>query len=214
MNPLFPPWANAAVRWGVVLAAVAIVGGPVALWGVVRLPWVTGEYRPIQQPVPVDHRHHGGDDGIDCRYCHETVERSSTAGIPATGLCLNCHSQIWNSSPLLEPVRRSAFTGEPLAWRRVYKLPDFVFFNHSIHVAKGIGCESCHSRVDQMAGIYQAVPLTMGWCLSCHRNPTPNLRPAGAITAMGWAQSTPEEGRRLAQQLDVRPGTNCTTCHR
>jgi hypothetical protein len=158
-----------------------------------RSPYGTGQTGPVEQPVQFDHRHHTADVGIDCRYCHSSVETASTAGMPSSAVCLNCHSQIWNQSPLLDPIRASYFDGKPIAWKRVHDLPDFVYFNHAIHVTKGIGCESCHGRVDQMAAIEQVAPLTMAWCLDCHRDPTPHLR---------------------SPDFQVSPRTNCTTCHR
>ena len=196
-----------------------MVAIPVALMAWVRLPWNTGQFRRIEQPIPFDHRHHVVDDGIDCRYCHTSVTKAASAGYPSAELCMNCHNQIWNDSPLLEPVREAYFSGRPIAWERVYRLPDFVYFNHAAHVNNGIGCETCHGRVDLMARIYQVPPLKMGWCLSCHRNPKPHLRPPDKITAMGYL---PEAGRpggsqriqQLADYYAVRSKTDCTTCHR
>ncbi|HVS11944.1 MAG TPA: cytochrome c3 family protein [Planctomycetota bacterium] len=216
MSAIFPPWSTAAFRWVLVLVAALLLAVPIALMGWVRTPYVTGELVPIEQPVPFDHRHHVVDDGIDCRYCHLTVERSPTAGLPSTEVCMGCHSQIWNDSPLLEPVRQSFFESRPIAWQRVHRLPDFVFFNHAIHVAKGIGCESCHGRVDRMPRILQVVPLTMGWCLECHRDPVSHLRPREAITAMGWRPESDAAALRavLAKRYQVSPSTDCSSCHR
>ncbi len=181
-----------------------------------RVPSGTGQREPLIQPVQFDHRHHIADDGIDCRYCHTSVDRGPSAGLPSTALCMNCHAQIWNKSPRLEPVRESYFTGQPIPWMRVHRLPDFVYFNHAIHVTKGVGCETCHGRVDQMPAIEQVAPLTMGWCIDCHRNPAPNLRPLDQVTTMGW---TPVgDPAALAQELmkrhDVHSRVSCTTCHR
>lgn len=216
MISIFPRWSNAAVRWGLVLTAIGALAAPAALLAWVRTPYVTGQYREFQQPVMFDHRHHVGDDAIDCRYCHDMVERSPYAGVPAASVCMSCHGQIWRKSALLEPVRRSYFLNEPIAWRRVHHLPGFVYFDHSIHVGKGVGCEECHGRVDRMAAVYQAAPLTMEWCLDCHRNPAPHLRPRAAVTQMGWTPNgdRAQLGRELAAANDVRPGTNCTVCHR
>lgn len=199
-----------------VFAGVVIIGGPLLLMAWVRTPYVTSQGNPVQQPVLFDHRHHVVDDGIECRYCHSTVDRSPSAGIPTTARCMGCHGQIWNESPLLARVRSSYFSGQPIPWVRVNRLPDFVYFDHSIHVAKGVGCESCHGRVDQMAAIEQAKPLTMGWCLSCHRRPEAQLRPRSEVTTMGWK---PKEnqlalGAALKKEYGVRSLTNCTTCHR
>jgi hypothetical protein len=170
----------------------------------------------LNWPVQFDHRHHVGDDGIDCRYCHSTVEVSASAGIPSTSLCMNCHSQIWNKSPKLEPLREAWFTGGAIRWNRVHNLPDFVYFNHSAHVTKGVGCATCHGRVDQMALIEQVAPLTMSWCLECHRDPAPRLRPREQITSPSWKPEGDAEelGRALATQYDVHTRVNCTTCHR
>jgi hypothetical protein len=185
-------------------------------WIWVRSPLRTGQNQPIAQPVQFDHRHHVVDDGIDCRYCHQTVEISSSAGLPSAALCMNCHSQIWNKSPKLEPVRQAYFTGEPIAWNRVNRVPDFVYFNHSIHLAKGVSCVTCHGRIDEMAEVAQGEPLTMEFCLGCHRNPEPQLRPKEFLTDMAWK---PKEdptllGARLAEENHVHSRTSCTTCHR
>ncbi len=214
MPALFPPWTNTATR--VVLIAVSV--GLVALVTVpimyARSPYATGQSDPLLQPVQFDHRHHVRDDGIDCRYCHAEVERAPYAGIPATDVCLGCHDQIWNDSVLLAPVRDSFTAGQPLAWQRVHSLPDFVYFDHSIHVDKGIGCVSCHGRVDDMAAVYQVAPLTMGWCLDCHRNPEPNLRPRDQITSMTWRAESPERTAELARFYGTRHLTHCSACHR
>jgi hypothetical protein len=172
-----------------------------------------------EQPVPFSHAHHVGGLGLDCRYCHTTVEQSSFANIPPTKTCMNCHSQIWNTSPTLEPVRASFRTDTSIQWTRVYDLPDFVYFNHSIHVNKGVGCESCHGRVDRMPLTLQENSLQMTWCLDCHRNPERVLRPREFITTMGYqpAGNQEEIGRRLMAEYktpDTRTLTSCSTCHR
>src|SRR6185312_1142784 len=177
MPALFPRWSNTVAR-GSLLAIVVIVCGVILglmLW--VRTSYATGQHASITQPIPFDHRIHAHSLRIDCRYCHSTVEQTANAGIPPTAACVGCHNSVWLQSAPLAPVRASLASLRPIEWRRVNSLPDFVFFDHSIHVAKGVGCETCHGRVDQMARVEQAEPLTMGWCLSCHRNPTPNLRP-------------------------------------
>src|ERR1043165_7937100 len=162
------------VLFGVVFLPAAAFG---VLWLVVRSPYATAAGEAAAQPVPFSHKHHVGDDGIDCRYCHTTVETSSYAGSPSTQTCMNCHSQIWSDSPMLEPVRASYRTGEPLRWTRVHNLPEFVYFDHSIHVNKGVGCATCHGRVDQMPLTYQVASLQMEWCLECHQNPAHYVRP-------------------------------------
>ena len=216
MPARFSRSANAAFRWLLVLALLTPVLVILAAMGWVRTPYATGEDQLLEQPVPFDHRHHVVDDGIDCRYCHTTAESAPSAGIPSASRCMSCHSQVWNDSPLLEPVRRSYYEGRPIRWRRIHRLPDFVFFDHSVHVNNGIGCETCHGRVDRMARIYQAKPLTMGWCLGCHRDPEKNLRPLDQITTMGWKApgSQAALGAKLAKKYAIRPSTDCWACHR
>jgi hypothetical protein len=216
MAAVFPPWSNTA--FGVAIA-VFLVGGAAAVAApmvYVRTPWNTNESETIPQPVEFDHRHHVQDDAIGCRFCHNTVDRAATAGMPSTAKCMGCHSQIWNESPKLEIVRQSWFSGAPIRWRRVYNLPDFVYFNHAIHVNKGIGCVSCHGRVDQMPAVRQVVSMSMAWCLDCHRAPERNLRPLDQITSMTWAPEGDPElfGRTLSEELGVRHLTHCTACHR
>jgi hypothetical protein len=184
-----------------------------------RSSYSTREHMAREQPVPFSHAHHVGGLGIDCRYCHTSVETSSFAGIPPTKTCMNCHSQIWSTSPTLEPVRESFRTGNSLMWTRVNDLPDFVYFNHSIHVAKGIGCESCHGRVDRMPLTWQENSLQMSWCLDCHRDPAQHIRPRDAITVMGYQPTEPQEtlGPKLMKEYEVKDArtlTSCNTCHR
>ena len=207
-------------------ARVTIFGAVVALafvaWVAVQInssAYVTRASVAPDQPVPFSHAHHVGGLGIDCRYCHTTVESSSFANIPPTKTCMNCHSQIWSTSPTLEPVRASFRAGTSIQWTRVNDLPDFVYFNHSIHVNKGIGCESCHGRVDRMPLTWQAASLQMEWCLSCHRQPEKYVRPREYITTMGYHPAGEQEeiGRRLVKEYkiqDARTLTSCNTCHR
>jgi hypothetical protein len=181
--------------------------------------YATRVHQSREQPVPFSHAHHVGGLGIDCRYCHTTVEQSSFANIPPTKTCMNCHSQIWNTSPTLEPVRASFRTNQSIRWTRVYDLPDFVYFNHSIHVDKGVGCETCHGRVDRMPLTAQEPTLRMEWCLNCHRHPEKYLRPREFITKMGYQPAGDQEeiGRRLMAENhihDARFLTSCSTCHR
>lgn len=187
MAAVFPAWTNTATKIVLVGIVVGLAGAIATPIIYARSPYATGEADPIVQPVKFDHRHHVRDDGIDCLYCHEGAETSPYAGIPDAARCMGCHAQIWNDSSLIAPVRESAETGKPIRWRRVHSLPDFVYFDHSVHVTRGIGCVSCHGRVDDMAAVYQVHPLTMSWCLDCHRDP-----PAPGL-------------RRL---------THCSTCHR
>jgi hypothetical protein len=163
--------------------------------------------------VKFDHRHHVKDDGIDCLYCHENAQRAPYAGVPPTSRCMGCHAQIWTASPELALVRESFFLERPIAWRRVNSLPKFVFFDHSIHLTKGIGCVECHGRVDEMAEVYQAAPLSMAWCLGCHRDPIPHVRPPDRVTDMEY--EAPLATRRdVATSIGVRPKTYCSACHR
>ncbi len=171
------------------------------------------------QPVPFSHQHHVGILGIDCRYCHTTVEQSSYAGMPPTKTCMNCHSQIWVGSDVLEPVRSSYATDRSLRWQRIYNLPGFVYFDHSIHVQKGVGCSSCHGRIDDMPFTYQVPSLLMEWCLDCHRDPAKHLRPREKVFDMRWTEPLDQlqRGTDLAKKYAIRDTaylTSCTTCHR
>lgn len=172
--------------------------------------------RPYQ-PVLFSHRHHAGELQIDCRYCHTSVETSAFAGMPSTRTCLTCHSQIFTDTPMLRPVVQSAATGEPLHWTRVNSLPDHVYFNHSIHLAKGIGCTTCHGQVGDMPLMAKAHPLSMRWCIDCHRDPAPNLRPHDELFDAMWTPPSDQakRGRELARtlHLDIAHLTSCSTCH-
>jgi hypothetical protein len=201
--------------------------------------YVTGQYVVKHQPVPFSHEHHVRGLGIDCRYCHTSVERSSFAGLPPTETCMNCHRQIWTNAELLEPIRASYRDNVPVQWTRVHDLPDYVYFNHSVHVAKGIGCESCHGKVNRMPLMFQNASLQMQWCLDCHRNPVKNVRPREEVFNIDWnpadrasflkymrprEASNPEwepsaadVGRlqaKLAKDYDLHSLTSCSTCHR
>jgi hypothetical protein len=212
---LFPPWTSTAFRLALALGALGLGGGLTLLWFFVRSPLYTGQHEPISQPLQFDHRHHVGDLGIDCRYCHLTVETAASAGYPPTEVCMSCHGQIWNQSPLLAPVRESYFSGRPLTWKRVHRLPDFVYFNHAIHVSKGVGCVTCHGRVDQMGAVMEVEPISMKWCLDCHRDPEPRLRPRDRVTDLAWEPSDAlAVGREVARDDDVHTRTSCSTCHR
>jgi cytochrome c7-like protein len=216
VRPLFPSWANSIYWLAIAAVATVTVASPLALIAWARTPYSTAEQEPAEQPIKFDHRHHVRDDGIDCLYCHSGAESSPYAGVPATSLCMGCHAQIWTRSPELARVRESYFSGNPIHWQRVNRLPDFVFFNHSIHVHKGVGCVTCHGRVDEMGQVFAAQPLTMRFCLDCHRNPEKHLRPLDEITNMDWKPKRPqnEVGRELGAQLHVRSVTDCTGCHR
>jgi hypothetical protein len=172
---------------------------------------------PVAQPIPFSHKHHVGDDGIDCRYCHTTVETRRYAGLPSTHICLTCHSQLYTDAKVLEPLRESARTGTPIAWKRVHRLPDFVYFDHGVHVAKGVGCVECHGRVDQMPVTWRAQPLQMQWCLACHRDPARHLRPRERLFDMAAPRVAESDAQNLARMMHLestRRLTDCSTCHR
>jgi hypothetical protein len=203
------------------LAGLLIVVGSLIFTAILvaRSNYVTRAHEFVEQPVQFSHRHHVADDGIDCRYCHTSVETSPFAGIPPTKTCMNCHSQIWNQAPILEPVRASFREDKPVRWVRVHDLPDFVYFNHSIHVKKGMGCETCHGRIDEMPLTLQENTLQMEWCINCHRNPTNYVRPRAEIYTMGYKPPVPQSvmGPQLAKEYGIPAGganTSCSTCHR
>ena len=183
-------------------------------------------YSP-EQPVPFSHKLHVGTLKMDCRYCHTTVDKAAHAAVPATQTCVNCHSAanpdgtvansaIHTNSEKLLPVRQSQASGDPIEWERVHDLPDFVYFNHAAHVNSGVSCVSCHGRVDRMEQVYQAEPLSMSWCLDCHRNPAPHLRPQEYVTQLDWEpeEDAEELGARLQAEHGINPSTSCSTCHR
>lgn len=177
-------------------------------------PYVTQQKVHLEQPVPFSHQHHVSGLGIDCRYCHTSVEESSFAGIPPIATCMNCHSQIWTESSMLEPIREAYRTGVPIQWQRVHRLPDFVQFNHSIHISKGIGCASCHGEVQKMQLTYQATPMTMQWCLSCHRHPERQVRPRDKVFDMEWKAEDQETlGAQLVSEYRIQSKMNCSVCH-
>jgi hypothetical protein len=173
---------------------------------------------PVEQVVAFSHKHHVGDDGFDCRYCHTSVETSAFAGIPPTHTCMTCHSQLFTDQPMLAPVIDSLRSGKPIHWKRIHDLPDFVYFNHSIHIAKGVGCEECHGRVDLMPLTWRVAPLTMQWCLACHRDPAMHLRPVEHVFDMGWkpTEDQRELGTKLVAAYHIHTSTltDCSTCHR
>jgi hypothetical protein len=187
MAQVFDRSSNALARMSLVLTGLIVIALGVALDQLQRSPWVTKQGQRPDQPIPFSHKHHVEGLGLQCQYCHTQVEKAAYAGIPPTKTCINCHAQIWTNSELLEPVRQSWATGESVRWIRVHDLPDFVYFSHDVHVNKGIGCASCHGRVDEMPLMYQQNTLQMEWCLNCHRNPAVNLRPTSEIYNMAWA---------------------------
>jgi hypothetical protein len=210
---LFPQWTNTVARITVAVLLVTPAAALGLLWWWVRTPATTNQFVQVAQPIQFDHRHHSQEEGIGCLYCHSAAETSAEAGIPTVTICVGCHGQVWNKSPRLEPVREAFFTGLPIPWVKVHVLPDFVYFDHSIHLAKGVGCVSCHGRVDQMATVYQAAPLTMQWCLECHRDPAPALRPKSELTTMRF-EVEGQSGLELALAYDVHPRDSCDACHR
>lgn len=218
MPQIFRPYADTVARS--VLLAVLI--GPFVAIGlayfVMRSEYITGQSITLDQPVPFSHVHHVGDFGLDCRYCHIGVETSTIAGIPPTHVCMTCHSQLYTQTEMLAPVRLSLAENRPIRWNKVNRLPDYVYFDHSIHIAKGVGCSTCHGAVDQMPLMRQEASLTMGWCLNCHRDPTPYLRPAAQVFDPDW-RSPPdqlEQGRALLAHylIDNKHLTDCSVCHR
>jgi len=200
-----------------IFGAVFFLGFLLWLFGAwSRSSWATQAGVAREQPVPFSHAHHVGDVGLDCRYCHTSVETSGFANIPPTKTCMNCHSQIWNTSPTLEPVRESFRTDRSIPWTRVHDLPDFAYFDHSIHVNKGVGCETCHGRVDKMPLTWQKASLQMEWCLGCHRHPEQFVRPREAVFEMGYEPPVDQEtlGRQLVKEYKIQSLTSCSTCHR
>jgi hypothetical protein len=211
----FSPAANLTAR--AVVAAVPVLGvlGVGAWWLFARSTWVTGEDLPVVQPVPFSHEHHVGALGIDCRYCHSTVESSSFAGMPASSVCMHCHQQLYTDQKVLEPIRESERLAVPLAWTRVYRLPDFVYFDHSVHVSAGVSCQTCHGRVDQMPLMSRQEKPTMKWCLDCHRHPEGRLSEPGDVFLMGVAAPGPAGGPTLHEAgINTTGLTSCSACHR
>ncbi len=207
--------AKLSIVSGVLLATVVLL----TIGALDRSSYNTGVGVDVQQPVQFSHKHHSGDDGIDCRYCHTAVEESSSAGMPPTQTCMNCHTQIWADSPYLEPVRESWRTGEPIEWVRVHDLPDYVYFNHSIHVAKGVGCSTCHGNVAEMPLIHKTETMQMEWCLQCHRQPELFVRPREEIYNTYWQPGANQQalGREIVRANNIAPPevlTSCSTCHR
>lgn len=213
---LFPRWSN------LLLPTIVLSGAIIPLYAVFFVAYgfspktLEVGYQP-KQPVPFSHALHAGELGMDCRYCHTSVEKAAHASVPPTQTCMNCHTQVKPQSPKLAAVKESYETGLPVEWTRIHKLPDFAYFDHSAHVNRGIGCVSCHGRIDRMEVVYQEKPLSMGWCLECHRAPEINLRPTDRITNLGWDQTTEmnaDERKALAEKYHINPSEDCSTCHR
>jgi hypothetical protein len=221
MAQLFPRGSNAFARMSIVLVLVIVGTAITILLNTNRLHYVSDVEVAKEQPVPFSHKHHVTGVGIDCRYCHTSVEESAFANIPPVETCMTCHSQIWTESPLLEPIRESYRTGKSIEWVRIHDLPDFVYFNHSVHVAKGVGCQTCHGQVDQMPLMWKVNTLNMEWCLECHRAPEKFVRPKEEVFNMAWktvddhghdVQAT--LGARLVKEYNINPSADCSTCHR
>jgi hypothetical protein len=216
MAQIFHPSFNTISKVSI-FGAVFFVGLAAWAWGVVlRSPYTTQVGVAREQPVAFSHKHHVGGLGLDCRFCHASVEDAAFAGIPSTKTCMSCHSLVWPDAPILEAVRESFRTDRPIRWVRVHDLSDFAYFDHSIHVAKGIGCTTCHGRVDEMPLLWRVHSLDMEWCLGCHRDPKRYVRPREAVFDVGWdpASSSPAERDALARAYHLASMTDCSTCHR
>ena len=217
MPAIFPRWTNKILLVLGLLGPLALAGVVGGIWYYFSPEFTDVGYRP-RQPVPFSHKLHAGDMGMDCRYCHNTVEEAAVAAVPPAQTCMNCHSQVKTDSPRLKLVRDSYTTGETIPWVRVHQLPDFAFFDHRPHLAAGVGCSSCHGRIDQMTIVEMDQPLSMGWCLECHRDPEPNLRPLDQVTNMAWDIET--DGKAYDATKDphrtrqVQPPEHCSGCHR
>jgi Cytochrome c7 and related cytochrome c len=216
MAQIFHRSTNTISRVSLFGGAAVVVVLVATLAAINRSSYLTEVGVARNQPVQFSHKHHVSDDGIDCRYCHTSVENSAFAGIPSTKICMNCHTQIWAESPILEPVRESFRTGKSLEWTRVHNLPGFVYFDHSIHVHKGVGCTTCHGRVDQMPLMWRENTLYMEWCLECHRNPERFVRPREQVFNMDWQAPSDQIalGQKLVQQYKIESLTSCSVCHR
>jgi len=216
MAQIFSKTANILSKASIAaaLGGVAVLGG--VLYAIMMSPYYTNVNVTREQPVPFSHKHHAGELGIDCRYCHTSVEKSSFAGVPPTQTCMTCHSQIWTNAPMLEPVRASYRDNESISWTRVNALPQYVYFNHSIHVAKGVGCTTCHGQVAEMPLMYKANTLYMGWCLECHRDPAKFVRPKSEVFNANYVPpaNQNELGARLVKEYKIQSLQNCSTCHR
>lgn len=221
MPQIFKPSADTWLRLAVLLIFVGIFAGGLIGTGFARSSYLTRSFWPVDQPVPFSHKHHVGELGLDCRYCHSDVETGRYAGLPATHVCMTCHSQLWTGAPVLAQVRNSLASGQPVAWRRVSALPAYVYFDHHIHIARGVACVECHGRVDEMPLTWRAKPFQMRFCIGCHRDPAPRLRPPDQVTRMDWSgwDKVPAHrayGRQAMQAFHIQPAklTDCDTCHR
>lgn len=219
MALIFPKTADKILRIGMATVALAVLSG-IGLYAYLAHPQVIDAgYQPVQ-PVPYSHKLHAGNLGMDCYYCHNTVNKAAFAAVPSTETCMNCHVRVKPQSPLLAKVRESYATGEPVPWIQIHHLPDYVYFNHQSHVTAGVSCVSCHGRIDQMIEVRQVSPLSMGWCLECHRNPAPNIRPVEQVTNLAWdarrdmGRDPADIGREIVAARHINPPVNCSGCHR
>ena len=216
MAQLFRPSANSLAKIAIAGALILVCSTIGIAYVIDRGPWITDVGVAPMQPIYFSHKHHVKDDGIDCRYCHSSVENSPTAGIPPTETCMSCHSQIWNNAVVTEPIRQSWSTGNSIEWTKVHDLPDFVYFNHSIHSAKGVGCSTCHGQINEMPWVYKVNTLYMNWCVNCHRNPAAYVRPKSEVFSMDYKvpPNQAELGAQLVKEYHVQSLTDCNTCHR
>ncbi|MEN2976500.1 cytochrome c3 family protein (plasmid) [Tistrella bauzanensis] len=222
MSQIFTATADTRLRAALLVLLLAGLGAGLLVGGYMESSYATLVGWVRDQPVPFSHEHHVGGLGIDCRYCHTSVETSAEAGLPPTHVCMTCHSQLWTGAPMLAPVRESLARDTPLAWQRVARVPDYVYFNHAIHLDRGVPCVTCHGRVDQMPLMKRAQALQMEWCLDCHRNPAPRLRPPAQVTRMDWSDwdQHPERhalyGQMMVRLYGIQPSKldDCGICHR
>jgi len=217
MSDIFPKWTNQLplkIAVGGLLVASTVTAG---IWHYFTNEYTNVGYQPVQ-PVAFSHAIHAGQLGVDCRYCHNGVEKSWYSNIPAATTCMNCHNQVLKDDPKLALVRESAATGKPIPWVHIHKLPDYAYFNHSVHINRGVSCVHCHGKINEMDEVYHAKSLTMTFCLECHRNPGPNLRPLDKVTDLDWAAESPEkqtaDGLKMAHDWKVNSSQNCSACHR
>ena len=215
MAQIFPKWSNKVPVYLLLIIILGGIGTIGFVWYYFSPEYTDVGYRP-EQPVPYSHKLHASDLGMDCRYCHTSVEVSAKANVPPTQTCMNCHTLILTSSEKLLPVRESWNTGIPIEWVRVHKIADYAYFNHSVHVNAGVGCASCHGNVAEMEKVIQTEPLSMGWCLDCHRNPDQHLRPLSEITNMNWTppENQQEIAARIKKEKNIAPPVDCSGCHR
>lgn len=215
MAQIFPKWSNRIPLYAIIIIIVVGIAKVGFIWYYWSPKYTDVGYQP-QQPVPYSHKLHAGDLGMDCRYCHSNVEFSAKATVPPTQTCMNCHTLVLPESKKLLPVRESWTSNEPIEWVRIHKLPDYAYFDHSAHLNAGVGCASCHGNVAEMEKVIQVEPLSMGWCLDCHRDPDQHLRPAGEITNMNWIppENQAEFAARVKADKKIAPPQDCSGCHR